>query len=251
VAVTLLASACGTGARVIEDSAAIKSPPSLPPSTTSTTNGSTPYCAAPVDPTGGVPTTLASPTSNNLLYSAIPGGPAVGHVIENWGGPSTRPVVAESNGWVQIRLESRPDGSTGWIPAQNVTLTSTPYAIVVSICQRTLTIFSNGTAVYAAFVGVGQARWPTPVGATYIDSVVNTPARQQYIYGPTVYILGTHSNVFTDFDGGDGTVAIHGYPSDPGSTRGVASSHGCVRSSPTTINAIKVVPVGTPVSIVA
>ena len=63
-------------------------------------------------------------------------------------------------------------------------------------------------------------------------------------------ILGTHSNVFTDFDGGDGTVAIHGYPSDPGSTDGVASSHGCVRSSPTTINTVKQVPVGTPVDIV-
>ncbi|MGH9124138.1 MAG: L,D-transpeptidase, partial [Acidimicrobiales bacterium] len=77
------------------------------------------------------------------------------------------------------------------------------------------------------------------------------PDSQLNVYGPTVLILGTHSDVFTDFDGGDGTVAIHGYPSYPASTDGVAESHGCVRASPDTIDALSSVPLGSPVDIVA
>jgi lipoprotein-anchoring transpeptidase ErfK/SrfK len=175
----------------------------------------------------------------------------VGHLKEPWGGPSTRPVLAQQNGWIQLRLDSRPNGASGWVQAQSVMLSTTPYRIVISVCQRSLTLFLGAEAVYSAPVGVGRPQWPTPTGASFIDAIVDTPKRQQYIYGPTVLILGTHSNVFTEFDGGDGTVAIHGYPSDPASTRGVASSHGCVRVSPATINAIRVVPVGTPVDVIA
>jgi lipoprotein-anchoring transpeptidase ErfK/SrfK len=132
-----------------------------------------------------------------------------------------------------------------------VNLALTGSRIVVSISQRRLTLYQNGSAVYTSLVGVGAPQWPTPMGLTFVDAVVATPKFQEYIYGPTVLILGAHSNVFTDFDGGNGTVAIHGYPSDPGSTDGVAVSHGCVRASPQTINAIDTVPLGSPVDIVA
>lgn len=193
---------------------------------------------------------LASPTSWNLPLSASPAGPVTSKWTENWGGPATRPVLAEQNGWVQIALETRPNGSSAWVPATDVTMTTTTMSIVVSICNRSLTLFDGSKATYTAQVGVGEPQWQTPQGATFVDSIVATPSSQLYIYGPTVLILGLHSNVFTTFDGGDGTVAIHGYPSDPGSTLGVMSSHGCVRASATTINMIKQVPVGTPVEIV-
>ncbi len=198
-----------------------------------------------------VSTQLATPTAANLAYSASPGGPISGYVKEPWGGPSTRSVLDQQGAWVKIGLDSRPNGAAGWVSLQGVTLSTTAYRVVVSICLRSLTIFQGATAVYSSPVGVGQPQWPTPVGSSFVDAVVATPARQQYIYGPTVFIMGAHSNVFTDFDGGDGTVAIHGYPSDPGSTRGVASSHGCVRANPDTINALKVVPVGTPIDVIA
>jgi L,D-transpeptidase catalytic domain len=248
VGLALLAAGCGSQAlKVTEDAAPLTT---VPAPTTTTSTIPVPVCPTPAVPAGTTITTLATPSTQNLAYSATPGGPAVGRVTEHWGGPSTRPVLAEEAGWVQIRLESRPDGSTGWLPASEVTLSTTPYTIVVSICNRSLTLFEGTTAAYSAPVGVGRPQWPTPMGPTFVDSIVATPRSQVYIYGPTVLILGTHSNVFTDFDGGDGTVAIHGYPSDPGSTDGVASSHGCVRSSPTTINTVKQVPVGTPVDIV-
>jgi hypothetical protein len=208
-------------------------------------------CSPLSTPQGGAATELATPDAANLAYSASAGGPPVGHVTNPWGGPSTRPVANQQNGWVEIPLYSRPNGSMGWVPAQEVSLTSTTYSIVVSICQRTLTLFQGADPVYSAPVGVGRPQWPTPVGPTFVDAIVTTPRREVSIYGPTVLMLGTHSNVFTDFDGGDGVVAIHGYPSDEASTDGVASSHGCVRASPTTIDTVKNVPVGTPVDVVA
>jgi lipoprotein-anchoring transpeptidase ErfK/SrfK len=159
--------------------------------------------------------------------------------------------MSESAEWVQIGLDTRPNHSVGWVPRSSVTLALTAYRIEVSISQHSLTLYQNGQSVYSAPVGVGKPQWPTPLGRTFVDAVVSTPKFQLYIYGPTVVILGSHSDVFTDFDGGDGTVAIHGYPSDPGSTRGVASSHGCIRASPATISAISTVPLGTPVDVVA
>jgi lipoprotein-anchoring transpeptidase ErfK/SrfK len=159
-------------------------------------------------------------------------------------------VVDQQSGWVEIRLYSRPNGSTGWVPLQDVTLSTTSYRIVVSVCARTLTLYQGADVVYSSPVGVGRPQWPTPIGPSFVDAIVATPRSELSIYGPTVVMLGTHSNVLTDFEGGDGVVAIHGYPSDPASTRGVASSHGCIRSSPTTVDAVKVVPVGTPVDLI-
>lgn len=247
-AIALLVSACGGSTpRVVEDKAPLTTVP--PPTTTTTT--AVPACAQPSVPAGGDQTQLATPDSPNLAYSATAGGPAVGHVKEPWGGPSTRPVLGQANGWVEIALDQRPNGSTGWLPLQEVALSSTAYYVVVSICERSLTLFDGTQEVYSAPVGVGEPQWPTPLGTTFVDSIVATPRYQQDIYGPHVFILGVHSNVFTDFDGGDGTVGIHGYPSNPASTEGVRSSHGCIRSSPTTINTLLVVPVGTPVNIIA
>lgn len=196
-------------------------------------------------------TELASPGTANMAYSATPGGAAAGRWTAPWGGPSTRPVLNQQDGWIEIALGTRPNGSTGWVPVDDVILGSSNYRIVVSICQRSLTLFQGADPVYSSPVGVGEPQSPTPPGLTFVEAIEPTPRSQEDTYGPTVVFLGTHSNTYTDFDGGDGTVAIHGYPSDPASTRGVAESHGCVRASPETIDAIQDIPVGTPVEIVA
>lgn len=216
----------------------------LPPPTT-------PPCPAVATPASG-PTELAAQAAAGITYYDSPGGRALRSLpLNRWGGPTVRPVVANQTGWLQVRLDSRPNGNTAWVRQQDMTMSTTTYRIVISICQRRLTLFQDGQAIHTAPVGVGRPQWPTPTGPSYVAAVVATPRRQLYTYGPTVLIIATHSNVFTEFDGGDGTVGIHGYPSDPASTRGVASSHGCIRAAPDTINAIRVVPVGTPVEIVA
>jgi lipoprotein-anchoring transpeptidase ErfK/SrfK len=158
-------------------------------------------------------------------------------------------VVKVQGRWLQVRLDSRPNGTLGWVPVWDVVVTTTPYRIVVSVGQRNLALYQAGQAIYTAPVGVGRPQWPTPVGPSFVDAIVPVPRREQYIYGPVLVVTGTHSNVFTEFDGGDGTVGIHAYPSDPASTKGVASSHGCIRASPDTMAAITKVPTGTPIDI--
>ncbi len=188
--------------------------------------------------------------SSYLLYWYNLSQPIIGELgPTTWGGPTVRPVVATKGDWLQIQLDSRPNGSTGWVRRQEVTVTKSAYRIVISVSQRSLTLYQNGWPISSAPVGVGRPQWATPTGPSFVDAIVPVPARLQYIYGPTVVITGTHSNVFTEFDGGDGTVGIHGYPSDPASTMGVASSHGCIRANPATVAAISQVPVGTPIDI--
>jgi len=195
---------------------------------------------------------VASLLTAPVSWTHTPGGAVAGQLpAQTWYNPTVRPVLALQDGWIKLALDTRPNGSTGWVPGNTVTLARTPYKIVISISQRSLTLFKDAQSIYSSPVGVGAPQWPTPLGTTFVSSVVPVGKNQLGIYGPYALILGVHSDVFTEFDGGDGTVAIHGYPSNPASTRGVAVSHGCVRASPQTIDAIKVVPAGTPVSIVA
>jgi len=240
LAALLLLSACGSGGKV----------KAVAPLATTTTVPATTTTTVPAPPPGQF--YVATPLSSPLQYSATPGGAPAGTLpTVTWGEQTVRPVVSMTDAWVQIGLDTRPNLSTGWVARSAVTIAITGYRIEISISKRSLTLFQNGQSVYTAPVGVGEPQWPTPIGRTFVDAVVATPKFQLYIYGPTVFVLGTHSNVFTEFDGGDGTVAIHGYPSDPGSTKGVASSHGCVRASPQTITALTVVPLGTPVDVIA
>ena len=238
VVVALLVSACSSGHKA---AAPIVTTTTLAPVTTTTVSS----------PSEGS-TYVVSPVTSPLEYSATAGGPPVGTLpTVTWGGPTYRPVVRQTETWVQIQLDTRPNLSTGWVQKSAVALAMTDARIEISISKRSLTLFQKGQATYTAPVGVGKPQWPTPLGRTFVDAVVATPKFQLYVYGPTVLILGSHSDVFAEFDGGDGRVAIHGYPSDPASTRGVASSHGCVRASPETINVISKVPIGSPVDVVA
>jgi lipoprotein-anchoring transpeptidase ErfK/SrfK len=195
---------------------------------------------------------LATPRSAaGLVYWFDPKQPVIGQLgsTNGWGLPTVLPVVSAQGSWLQVRLPSRPNGSTAWVRREDVSVTTTTYRIAISVSQRTLTLYQNGQAIYSAPVGVGRSQWPTPLGPSFVVALVPVPARQQFIYGPVVIMTGSHSDVFATFDGGDGIVGIHGYPSDPKSTAGVASSHGCIRVSPGTLTAIGQVPAGTSIDI--
>lgn len=206
--------------------------------------------AAPAPATAPGTTQLVSPKNLMAAYFDAPWGRVLGALsTTTWGGPTVRPVVQSRGGWLQIRLDSRPNGSTAWVWKGDVNLSSTNYRIAISVSQRSVTLYQAGRAIYSAPVGVGQPQWPTPVGPSFVDAVYPVPANETYIYGSVVLITASHSNVFTEFDGGDGTVAIHAYPSDPASTQGVMSSHGCIRVSQQTIQTLTRVVPGTPIDI--
>ncbi len=146
-----------------------------------------------------------------------------------------RSRAADGRCWVQVQLPWRPNGSAGWINANKIALEQTPWRIVVSTSRRILTLFRAGTVVRTVSVVVGKPSTPTPDGLFAVWWAI--PWHPDDFLGSWVLDLTAHSDALQQFDGGDGTVAIHGRGGaslqDP---LGTANSHGCIRLSNDTID---------------
>ena len=156
--------------------------------------------------------------------------------ISSWVAPSDapwllvlgRPRAAHGRCWVQVRLPWRPNNAAGWVNASNVVLERTQWRIVVSTANRTLTLLRAGRPIRTITVVVGKPSTPTPLGLFAVAWAI--PWHATDFLGSWVLELTAHSDVLQQFDGGDGTVGIHGRGGasllDP---LGTAASHGCVR----------------------
>ena len=83
----------------------------------------------------------------------------------------------------------------------------TPWRIVISTARRTLTLFRAAKAVRTVSVVVGKPSTPTPDGLFAVWWAI--PWHPDDFLGSWVLELTAHSDVLQQFDGGDGTVAIH------------------------------------------
>jgi len=141
-----------------------------------------------------------------------------------------RPQGAHGRCWVQVRLPWRPNDAAGWVNGNNVLLDKTRWRIEVSTPRRTLTLYRAGARVRTISVVVGKPSTPTPLGLFAIAWAI--PWHPNDFLGSWVLELTGHSDVLQQFDGGDGTVGIHGRGGasllDP---LGSARSHGCIRMS--------------------
>jgi lipoprotein-anchoring transpeptidase ErfK/SrfK len=139
-----------------------------------------------------------------------------------------RPRAADNRCWVLVRLPWRPNNAAGWINAHLVVVEKTPWRIEVSTASRTLIVFRAGRSVRTVSVVVGKPSTPTPTGLFAIAWAI--PWHPYDFLGSWVLELTAHSDVLQQFDGGDGTVGIHGRGGasllDP---LGSAASHGCIR----------------------
>lgn len=156
-------------------------------------------------------------------------------------------VGEPTNGWAEVMLPIRPNGSTGWIRTDEVELFAVSGEIIVDISDRTLTYFQNGVEMLTTSVAVGASWSPTPLGKFYVtDSVTLT--RPGTPWGPHALGLSARSDHVTEFNGGDGIIGIHG-TSQPSSI-GKSASWGCIRLHNEVITRLHdLVPVGTPVEI--
>jgi lipoprotein-anchoring transpeptidase ErfK/SrfK len=152
--------------------------------------------------------------------------------------------------WLKVSLPVRPNGSTGWIKSSDVDLKETYWRMRVELGAHRITVWNGTNVVHTEPVGVGTAASPTPPGEYFITEALTVPSFQRSAYGPYAFGTSAHSDVYTSFGGGDGTVGIHG-TGDP-SSLGKDASHGCIRLSNEGITSlINQVPLGTPVEIVA
>ena len=147
-----------------------------------------------------------------------------------------------------VRLPTRPNGSSGWIPRSQLRVFRDPYRVKIDLRRHRLTAWRDGSTVVRAPVGVGRAVTPTPAGTYYIVSRIR-PYDPGSVYGAFAFGLSAHSNVFTRFGfGGDGRIGLHG-TNDPSGV-GHDVSHGCIRlTNRVILRLARILPLGTPVTI--
>lgn len=165
-------------------------------------------------------------------------------------------VRAAQPGWLQVSLPGRPNGSTGWIRTNDVTLANDSLTVVVSLGAHRLSLLNQGTPVDQATVAVGRPSAPTPTGNFYVTELIPCGATSSAAcslsgpFGPGAFGVSGFSNVYTSFDGGNGQIAIHG--TNQPSLIGQSISHGCVRvANADMARLMKEIPIGTPVIITA
>jgi lipoprotein-anchoring transpeptidase ErfK/SrfK len=176
---------------------------------------------------------------NPWLYEA--GNPSTG-VPQTFLVESQRP-----DGWVQVLLPVRPNGSTGWVRASDVTLSPNPFRIDVSLSGHTITVTKAESVIYTGPVAVGAPATPTPTGRFYLYVLLQAPDPGGP-YGPYAYGLSSHSEVLATFAGGDAEIGIHG--NNDASALGHSVSHGCIRMDNAAITGLAgQLPLGTPVNV--
>jgi lipoprotein-anchoring transpeptidase ErfK/SrfK len=140
------------------------------------------------------------------------------------------PVLgATQNGgriWLRVRLPGRPNSHTGWISGDSTRDTRTPWRLRVDTSKRQVTVFDHNRLVKRFKAVVGKPSTPTPSGHFFVEE--NIRLHSGLSGSPFALALSARSNVFQEFEGGPGQVALHGL-GGVGGTPGTAVSHGCVR----------------------
>ena len=167
-------------------------------------------------------------------------------------------VKQQTPGWVEVLLPVRPNGSTGWVKADDVTITPNTFAIKIELGAHTITVTKADTVIYSGPIAVGATDpplpdvgkpTPTPTGEYYLRVLLQAPDPNT-VYGPYAYGLSSHSDSLDEFAGGDAEIGIHG--NNDASVLGTDATHGCVRMDNAAITMLsKQLPLGTPVNVVA
>jgi lipoprotein-anchoring transpeptidase ErfK/SrfK len=165
-----------------------------------------------------------------------PGGPAIARIAMRT--PLTRattvlPIVREARGpaggrWLRVGVPARPNGTTGWVPAEAGTITETPWTIVIQRARRRALVLRAGRVVARFPVVLGKRSTPTPLGRFFVTEKL--PIASGVAEGPWALATSAYSDVLRQFGGGPGQIALHGTVGfdDP---LGTYSSHGCIRFS--------------------
>jgi lipoprotein-anchoring transpeptidase ErfK/SrfK len=215
-----------------------------------TARAASPGVIAPVSVPAG--SSLLATVKGTIRRYAAPGREQDGTVPGRWyGATSVLPVISRRPGWYQVRLATRPNGSTAWVRAADVTVSTTPYRIVIDLSTRHLKLLRAGKVIMNVPAGIGTKQDPTPAGHYFVAMFEHSPSAG---YGPFILVTSAHSEAIRDWQGtGDAVVGIHGPLGEAGriASGGAALSHGCVRLQVPDLRRLRPVPVGTPIAIVA
>jgi lipoprotein-anchoring transpeptidase ErfK/SrfK len=197
-------------------------------------------------------TIVAHATTPTIAAHATP--EADGAVLQEFANPTERggPLVFQAvgqprDGWLEVLLPVRPNGTTGWIRVDDVELTRNPYRIEIDLDRYHIDVWRGDELRISAPVAVGKGGTPTPIGDFYLVELLQPP-EPDGPYGAYAYGLSGYSDVLDNFNGGDGVIGIHG--TNQPSLLGGPASHGCIRLHDDVITEMAgFLPLGTPVTI--
>ncbi len=183
---------------------------------------------APADAT----TVVTTPATSVEVFSA-PDDPAPAMTVEKPGpglqapaDPMAFVVEDEQDGWVQVQLPVRPNGSTGWIKAEGLQEVTTDLHIEVSLSWYRLKLFDGDELLLDVPVAIGADDSPTPTGTFFTTTLMQGYA-QPSAYGIAAIGLSGFSEVLESFSGGPPQIAIHGTYDE--AAIGSRVSNGCIR----------------------
>ena len=152
--------------------------------------------------------------------------------------------TADGKLWYKLNLPMRPNGSTGWVEANQIDVHPVTRRILIDINARWLEVLQGNKVLFKGTVAVGAPGMPTPVGHFFVQVrfVPDDPFLGIFALETSAY------SSLTEWPGG-GVVGIHG--TDEPQLIGQAVSHGCVRVTNASAAMLrKLVPVGTPITII-
>ncbi|WP_149204554.1 hypothetical protein [Actinotalea subterranea] len=165
--------------------------------------------------------------------------------------PLTLLVIEQRDGWLHVALPVAPHGSTGWVRAADVTLSSTDLRLEVRLTEHRLLLHRRDEVVLDVAVGVNPQAAPAP-GTGYFVTELLQPPTPDGVYGAYAYGLSGAPPVLSAFAAGAGLVALHG-TSQP-ETVGTDTPTGSIRMLDTDVTRLVQefgLPLGTPVDVVA
>jgi lipoprotein-anchoring transpeptidase ErfK/SrfK len=253
IAVGALAAGCGSSSDAAQAKASLRAAASTTAPPTARQQAPT-VRQQPTPAAQQFPAYTATALQSQIDVHSAPNGPATVTLTSPLpeGTPLTlllTPGITQAGGgWLQVFLPTKPNGSTGWIPANEVKVQGDPYRLVVTQSTHQLKVYNFSNLERSYPVAVGAPETPTPLGTYYITELLKTT--NPGVYGDYAYGLSGHSPTLTDFDGYDAEIGLHG-TGDPSSI-GHSVSHGCVRLNNADVDVlVPMLPLGTPVEIQA
>lgn len=164
------------------------------------------------------------------------------------GSPLVFLVVEDHGDWLRVMAPTRPNQQTGWIAADQVTLSTHEWRIEVDVSDNRLRVWEGPDQRIETATVDGRPSTPTPLGRFYVNEV--QPQAPTSVYGSWIISTNGFSDSLDRFGGEVPIFAIHG--TNRPETVGQDLSNGCVRVPNDVVDFIAThVPAGTPVDVTA
>ena len=108
----------------------------------------------------------------------------------------------------EVFLPTAPNGSTGWVEADDVTFKTIPYRIEIEIAEHRMRVYRDDEVLLDEPVAVGATDGPAP-GDYFLRELLEPP-EPDGPYGAYTYGLSGSANVLESIDGAPGLLGIHG-----------------------------------------